>query len=134
MRAFARSVADHFAASWTATTIQYENVMFSPPSGAAWVRLNVMPAVVRQISLGASSVDREYGTVQVTVFAPLAQGTEYRDHLIDILKPIFRKRRIGGAQFETPDVSVDTSFAEPWFMASVRWRYWLDETTDAVLT
>lgn len=133
MRTFAKAVRDHFDTSWTATAVQHENVLFTPPANNAWIRLNVVPGVNQQISLGALSLDRESGFVQATVFVPLAQGAEYRDHLIDLLKPIFRKRRIGGARFEVPGITVNVDLTEPWFMASVRWRYQIDEETEATL-
>lgn len=134
MRAFARAVKDHFVASWAATTVQHENVLFTPPTNDAWVRLNVVTGSGQQISLGPTSLDRETGYVQVTVFVPLTGGAEYRDHLIDTLKPIFRKRRVGGATFGVPDIVVNINDSEPWYMASVRWRYQLDEETHAVMS
>lgn len=134
MRTFAKALSTHFAASWTTTVVQYENVLFTPPVGDAWVRLNVVTGSNQQISLGPVSLDREIGYVQVTVFVPLADGSEYRDHLIDTLKPIFRKRRVGGATFNVPEVAVNVSDNEPWYMASIRWRYQLDEETPAVMS
>lgn len=137
MKTFNDLIRYHFATYWNSRTpVQYENVLFTPPNGGPWVRFNVVPGIANQTSLGPTSIDREFGFVQATVFVPLAHGTDMRDYIIDLLKPIFRKRRVGGALFGVPSVIVDTfvNATDPWYMASVKWNYILDEETSAFLS
>lgn len=134
MLAFSKAVHAHFSSQWGGTTvIQHENTLFVPPNNAPWVRLNIVTANTSQISVGPVSLDRTNGYVQATVFSPIQQGHERRDFIVDQLLPIFRKIRVGGAQFMTPSVAIDVEIGEPWCMASVKWPFWLDQETAATL-
>lgn len=134
MLAFSKAVLAHFTAQWGGfTVIQEENTLFSPPVNTPWVRINIVTATTTQVSVGPTSLDRTTGYVQATVFSPLQQGHERRDFLIERLLPIFRKIRVGGAQFLTPSTTLNLDIGEPWYMASVRWPFWLDLETTATI-
>lgn len=53
-----QAVESYFAANWTATSIAYENVAFTPPVGGKWVKILIAHSE-KKLSIRISSSARQ---------------------------------------------------------------------------
>ena len=54
--------------------VAWENLVFRPRQGQAWLRPTLLPAQRRAAGLGAAAPDLLSGVYQVSLFAPAGQG------------------------------------------------------------
>lgn len=80
-----------FAAAKPGVPIAYENIEFTPPDNAYWVRLYILNGDANQISLGAAkSLHRFVGVIVVQVFGPANEGEAGVRDVADAVANIFR--------------------------------------------
>ncbi len=78
------------AANFSATSIQYENAPFNPPSNAAYISAKILAGEGIIASLGPSPLHRFPGVFHIDLYAPEDQGTKVlRDHA-DTIESAFR--------------------------------------------
>lgn len=111
------AIENKFATSWGATTvIAYDNVNFTPPENASWVKIYVRDGDSTKVSIGSSQqIRRTFGTVFVDIFTVIGQGSLTVRTLADSVKTIFRDLFLSGIQFYEGDVMV---FGEKYYTNS----------------
>jgi hypothetical protein len=112
-----QAIMDHFRAGWVSapgvprTPVHYPNAPFTPPDGAAWARLAILPGEGRRMSLGTgqSRLRRWVGVVTVQVFTPFGQGDAGITALTDAAEALFDETRLtasGTLRFGVPTTRV----------------------------
>lgn len=96
-----------FATGWgTTTPVRYDNVPFTAPDSSAWVSVEVWDGRSIKGSLGAGvQLRRSVGTVFVTIYTPINNGSKAARDYADQVVLIFRDVQVSGITFEEPDVS-----------------------------
>ena len=92
-----RDVETRFAAQWTETPIAYENVDFTKPSNASWVRLTIIDGSGKPYGImGSTGQAVDNGLISVQVFVPEGTGTQEAKRLADEILPIYQDTRFSG--------------------------------------
>ena len=93
------AIENLFATAWGSTTpIRYDSVPFTIPT-TSWVALEVWDGAVNKASLGKVALRRSYGTVFVTVSAPVNTGSNAARVLADSVIAVFRDKQVSGITF-----------------------------------
>lgn len=126
-----QAITTYFRAAWPHTAIAWPNVVFQPPSGAAWIRFNLLPISGEQISIGAPSISRYFGLVHVTVFMPQGGGDERMFWLADRAIEILSKRSLPlsssrSLTLETAYASQPGDTQDGWAVISVTCPFFFD--------
>jgi len=102
------TIESTFATAWgSTTTVAFDNVPFTPPTSASWVKITVREGDSEKITLGSSPQRRRtVGTVFIDVFTVVGQGSKPVRALADSVKTVFRDLRVSGIQFFEGDVMV----------------------------
>lgn len=129
-----------FNTAWGNTTpIKFENVPFNPPSNAAWVEVSVHDGSSSKKTLGPSvQLRRSLGTVFITVYGPLNQGSKPTRQLADQITAIFRDLQTDGITFFEGSVSKlgevyythnvqSSSTPSTWYQMKVAIPYFYDQ-------
>lgn len=120
-----------FATGWGSTTpIDYENVPFTAPSAAPWVRIVIRPGpAVTGGTTGSTALNVTTGRVWVQVFVPEGTGTDKARQLADSAASIFGHQRSNGLLFLTPEFTA-VGVANGYFQynVSVPYRRYSDDT------
>lgn len=82
-------------AFFPAANVEQPNVLFNPPSNAAWARLHFVPAQPTVATLGGGGTDRVDGFLQIDLNYPLNKGTKPSDDMFEALRLLFT----AGARF-----------------------------------
>jgi hypothetical protein len=85
-----QAIEQRFIAAWTETPIAWGNVDFTPPDGAAWVRLHIENGDSYQASLGSPVLVRHPGLIQIAIFVPAGTGEGQAASLADQASVVFR--------------------------------------------
>ena len=97
-----------FDTGWGATTsVKYDNVPFDAPV-TSWVSIEVWDGPTRNAAIGSVSCvkpRRSVGTVFITIFTPLKDGSNPARVYADQVTAIFRDVQISGITFDEPDIS-----------------------------
>lgn len=107
----------------------WENVKFSPTTGTAWVRMQLVPISRRPLDVTAAGLQRYDGLFIVDAFVPSDKGPSAADDLADATCTSFEAGTILTANSQT----VQVEYAEidraavldpPWYQASVtvKWK------------
>lgn len=134
------AVENLFSTNWgTTTPIRYDNVPFTPPQ-TAWVSIETWPGNSSKASLGNSlQLRRSLGTVFISVYTPIGDGSKPARDLADQVAAIFRDKQVSGITFQEPDMGrvgeiyyaatgsgvVGTT---QWYQAKVAVPFFYDET------
>lgn len=121
-----QAVETYFAAAWSATTIAYANVDFTPPGSGAWVRVTVENRDSRLVGLGAGRLVRHEGAVVVHVFVDDGTGVQGALGLADDVIAMFAGAPIAGFVFRTGIATFDDE-DEPDARVVVTVPFWRDE-------
>jgi hypothetical protein len=135
------TIESTFATSWgSTTTVAFENVAYTPPVDASWVKIYVKDGDSQKISLGkAPQRRRTLGTVFVDIFTVIGQGSKPARTLADSVKAVFRDLRVGGIFFYEGDVTIfgeryytnsgtGVPATSQWYQAVVAIPFFMDET------
>lgn len=100
------AILEEFATAWVNTTpVAWPNIPFDPPENASWVRVTVLHAEARQVSLGSAKVYRRPGVVIVQVFVPEATAGQPALALADqVVTALQGKQLTGGVQLQTASI------------------------------
>lgn len=101
----------------------YENAPYTPTTGTAWQRVNIMHAEPRPLEQGGK-LHEEPGFMQVTLFYPPNTGPAAAEARAELIRSTFKH----GSQFTASGVTVTVSNTpsitmipeEDWFSLSVR--------------
>ena len=104
------TIEAHFDTQWAgATSVQYENAPFTPPSDQSeYVRLQVLQgesALVGYRGGVGQGLYRHVGVVQVDIFTPQSIGGARALELADNVAAIFRGQRVGDVLFRNPSLA-----------------------------
>ena len=99
------AIEDKFKTSWgTTTPISYDNLPFDVPL-TNWVRLEVWDGDATKASLGTGvQLRRSSGTVFITIYSVLSQGSKPARDLADQVATVFRDIQLSGLIFFEPSV------------------------------
>lgn len=111
------TIESTFTTSWgSTTTVAYDNVAYTPPVDASWVKIYVRDGDSEKISIGKSpQCRRTLGTVFVDIFTVVGQGSKPVRALADSVKATFRDLRVDGIQFYEGTVTI---FGEKYYTNS----------------
>jgi hypothetical protein len=97
-------IGDLLKNTWSNTgnvPIAWPNRDFTPPKGAAWLRVSFADGDSRQITIGATNnFYRSVGVLYVQVFTPADTGDYEGRRLADELAGVFRSQHYDGATDE----------------------------------
>ena len=84
------SIETKFLADWAVAQptipVAVENMPFSPPEEAHWIRLSIQP--LNNLHNGLNECRELIGMVAVQVYSPVRQGTATQDELVDSAQAI----------------------------------------------
>ena len=69
-----KAILKHFQTLWVNTSVDYDNIKFTPVYGVPWVRLQVEWSDVSRVSISSKS-KKGIGFVLVSIFVPGDSGT-----------------------------------------------------------
>ena len=107
----------------------WENVKFSPTTGTAWVRMQLVPISRRPLDVTATGLQRHDGLFVVDVFVPSGKGPSAADTLADAICTAFEAGTVLTANSQTVQIEyaeIDRAAVSdpPWYqaMVSVKWK------------
>ena len=91
------AIRSRFHTSWgTDPPVKYENADFTPPANATFVELDIVDGPQAPVSLGNTTLYRNFGIISINIYVPLNIGTAAINGYADTIAAIFR-----GAQFSS---------------------------------
>jgi hypothetical protein len=132
----AAAIRSRFNTQWAgATTIAWDNVAFTPPTGTPWVRVSIRPSDAYQASIGTTGARtfRDEGLIFIGVFVPENEGEGEAWTLAESAADIFRGVTAAGVVYsgpagDAPRVEVLGPDGSGWFQVQVRVYYRADQT------
>lgn len=126
-----RALEQAFNTLWDGETpIQWENVPFTPPTGAdaEYAQFFVVRGDRRQATIGDNALFRGVGIVQVNLWVRAGTGNGRLETLADLVKAVFQRRSISGV-IECYETSVYQAFSEDeeWHGLTVQTNYIVEE-------
>ncbi len=118
-------IEEHFSSGWLDTSIAYENVSFSPEEGTPWVRLTILDADSRQVSMGSTKLYRNNGVIVVQIFVPENTGTGDARSMADQVAAIFRGTQFNGITCRAPSPR-RVGTANGWYQLNVSIPFFFD--------
>ena len=82
-------VETHLKDNWTQTPISFENVYFEQQDGQPFIEVIIMPDTGNQASLGEKALNRWTGSIIISVYVPLGQGSSAAFRLADDITQLF---------------------------------------------
>lgn len=124
------AILSAMTAAYPSVKIKFQNANFRQPE-TPWIAFFMLDGKSLQANLGASSVDRHVGLVQIDVQVPNNSGTKNGNAIAEFCGNVFRKTRVvldDGAvvRYRTPEF---TSLGEQvgFYRIMCRVAYWRDE-------
>ena len=90
------AIRSRFNANWTATTVKYDNVDFTPAANTAFVELQIVPANEYPASIGNAVLYRNLGIISINIYVPVNTGTAVLNGYCDTVAAIFRGENFSG--------------------------------------
>lgn len=89
-------------ASWTATTIAWPNVAFTPPTnGASWLKVDWIWANGNQQTKGVTGGRNTVtGILQLSIFGPVDAGDGALDSLAETARTLFNRKRLASPNMD----------------------------------
>ena len=123
------AICGRFDAVWAGRTpVAWPNQSFTVPTATEWVRLTIVNAAVKRMTLGnpGANVHRHNGVITVQVFAPIDSGTHTARDLADQAAAIFRNQRFDGIRCDTASV-VEVGAEDVWYQVNMSCAFRRDE-------
>jgi len=120
-----RDIEKRLADNWGTTAIAYDNVDFSPPQGAAWIRLALLDGDAFRVTIGNPGTHRQTGIILLMIFVPLSEGTHVVRQYADTLSALFRDVQFNGITCREAS-PVNVGAVEGWYQYHVNIPYFYD--------
>lgn len=124
------AIKKHFAEQWAdRTPVAYDDVAFSIPSDAAWLRLTIQHGMGYQASVGSpgSNQFRREGLVTVQIFTPEGGGAIAAYELADAVTPIFQRLgRVDGIAFKDVRLNEVGNRSAGWYHVNIKAEFEYD--------
>lgn len=134
---FAAAVEAALLAAWTAagypaSALAFANVEDDPTGQTVWARCTIQYGSANLATQGAAGVGANTiaGVVFVQLFGAVAEGTGDLRKAADVVRNVFNRTVVGGAQFYAPSVPAQATLDEEdtsWFDLLVSCPFQLDE-------
>ena len=125
------AIQGYLDATWSATpagSIAYDNLPFTPPSGAPWLRLALRHAEGRQASFGgATKRYRRSGLAVLQIFVPEGEGPTEAMQLGDAAVSLFDGLVLAGSLRFGAVALREIGVEDGWFQINVAADYSFDE-------
>lgn len=103
----------------------WDNMPFSPPSGALWLQFSVLHGDSDQVEVGGGGRFRTNGVAFANVFAPVDTGDAAATQAADRIVAEFRAVTAGGVTYRTPSVR-RVGRSGNWFQINVEIPWYAD--------
>lgn len=128
-----KDIESRFQSIWGSTTrwTTDGDVSFTPPTNAAWVRLNVRSSESEQVSLGNTPRFRHYGVIIFQVFVPITKqgfGARTAYSHADTIAGAFRNVNFGSPVIycRAPN-AINIGERDGWYQVNLEVPYYWDE-------
>lgn len=119
-------IETYFEPLWTYTSIDRENVHFDKSNLEEWIRIRVMPAGARQVSLGNNPLFRYRGITLIQVYIKDGIGVGRANILADHVSDLFRNLVLGRIHFGVPEAT-KMGNKDGWYGLNVDCPYYREE-------
>ena len=109
----------------TGSSLVFEN-MTQPNTVAEWIRVNILNADSKQVSLGDNPYYRYTGLVIFQIFTKPSIGSGRATQVVDQVTAMFRGQRINGITFRPP-VMDKVGDAGGWYQVNVSVPFFREE-------
>lgn len=121
------TILPYFITEWNAhTPVAYDNVEFTPPTNAPWVRFSIINNDTNRISIGPTTHRKyeRYGYIFFQVFILGDAGTYVGDQLCEKLINIFEGKKLNSILFDTGTYT-ETGKDDIWYQynGSIEWEF-----------
>ncbi len=113
-----RDIEKRLEDNWGTTVIAYDNVPFTPPQDAPWVRLRILDEATGRITINRPATHRARGNVVVEIFVLKNTGTQTLRSYADTIAALFRDAQFSGLVFREANLSIQGDF-EGWFKGTL---------------
>lgn len=125
------AIQGYVDANWSSTpsgTIAYDNLPFTPPSAAPWLRLNLRHAAGYQAGFGGGTRRyRRNGVALLQIFVPEGEGPSEAMQLGDDAMGLFKGRVLSGGLRFGPVSLREIGVEDGWFQVNVAADFTFDE-------
>jgi hypothetical protein len=122
--AIRQAVESRLSSNWATTPIAWDNVYFSPPANAAFIRCTVLFGDEQQVSM--LNGYRQNGIIDIAIFAPVGVGTATVYTYADTLSNIFRGKQFSGVSCRGANTTRVPSLEKGWFQLNVSIPFYTD--------
>lgn len=121
------AILSYFITQWGSTCpVAYDNIEFTPPDNAKWIRLSVRNNDTNNLSIGVKGNRRfeRYGFIFFQVFIPGDSGTYDGDQLCNAIVDLFEGEKIQNIYFPKGTYT-EYGKEDVWFQynGSISWEF-----------
>lgn len=120
-----RDIEKRLADNWATTPIAFDNVNFTPPEDAAWIRLVIQDGDAFRVCVGNPGHHRQTGVIMLRIYVPLNGGTNTARQYADTLAALFRDVQFNGITCREAS-PINLGEVEGWYAYSINIPYFYD--------
>ena len=109
---------------WTATTIAFPNVQFTPVSGTAFIRLTVFNANSDLLEFTNDGAKLYTGLIMVGIFTPVNTGSKLARSYADMLVDHYEGLTLSNIHFDASSELIEAGEDDGWYHMSFQCGFW----------
>ena len=88
-------IESRLATGWNTTSIAWDNGLFIPTPGIAWIRCTILTGDSEALEFGRTPLQSHFGIIDIGIFVPRETGTAVARGYIDTLFALFNMVAFG---------------------------------------